>query len=70
MVTLACQRAVGFRKIHHDDGLLGYIEHEFESIGWTCSGAIQIIDGLVDIDDKDPELVRLSTRDKITRFAS
>lgn len=68
MVTLACQRAVGFRKIHHDDGLLGYIEHEFESIGWTCSGAIQIIDGLVDIDDKDPERVRLSTRDKITRL--
>lgn len=47
---------------------MGYIEHEFESIGWTCSGAAQIIDGLVGIDDKDPERVRLSTRDKMTRL--
>lgn len=65
MTFSTSQRAINFRKFRHDDGLLGYIEYEFESTNWACDSAIQIIDELIVVEDKDPTRVRLLAQNKM-----
>lgn len=65
MTFLASQRAINFRKFRHDDGLLGYKEHEFKSTSWACDSAIHIIDELTGIENKDSVRVRLLAREEM-----
>lgn len=65
MTFSTSQRAINFRKFRNDDGLLGYIEYEFKSTSWACDSAIQIVDGLTGINDKDSIRVRLLAQNKM-----
>lgn len=65
MTFSTSQRAINFRKFRNDDGLLGYIEYEFKSTSWACDSAIQIVDGLTGINDKDSIQVRLLAQNKM-----
>ena len=65
MTFSTSQRAINFRKFRNDDGLLGYIEYEFKSTNWACDSAIQIVDGLTGINDKDSIRVRLLAQNKM-----
>lgn len=65
MAFSTSQRAINFRKFRDDDGLLGYIEYEFKSTSWACDSAIQIVDGLTGINDKDSIRVRLLAQNKM-----
>lgn len=40
-------------------------EYEFKSTSWACDSAIQIVDGLTEINDKDSIRVRLLARNKM-----
>lgn len=65
MMFSALRKVITFRKFRHGEGYLGYIKREFESTSRACDSAIQIIDELVGINDKDPIRVRLLARNKM-----
>ena len=65
MMFSALRKVIAFRKFRHGEGYLGYIKREFESTSRAYYSAIQIIDELAGINDKDPIRVRLLARNKM-----